>query len=707
MPILNFLLVFLLTSNDGNGALISTSSILPPPPIFSVSGGILKEPVKLSLSTSSNSLVIYTLDKTIPTRENGITYEDSFLIDKTTIVRAATLSDGQILSSVETRTYIFPEDIIRQSSESLIADGWPSYWGGASIDMGMDPSIVDGNEDQLIEALTSVPSFSIVLPFDSLFDEQRGIFSNSTEKGRGWERPVSIELIYPPDFFNDANRESRHGHPDGFAINGGLRVRGLGSRKITNPKHSLRLYFRGSYGPKNLKYNLFGDEGTGEFDKFDLQTAQSHSWSLHGSTHHTFVRDVFSRDTQKDMGLPYTRSRYYHLYLNGQYWGVYQTQERADHWHGEFYLGGDKDDFDVVKHDNGRTEISEGKEKSWKALYDSSNELAALIDETDRNSLYMRLQGLNPDGTRNSNYPVLLDADNLIQYMLIIFWTANTDGPLLVHHNAVNNFIGMRDRKGDRGFSFFIHDAEYSLFPGPGSEDNPRDRTGPFPIGNEYNKSNPQWIHQQLMGSSHYRHRFAELAEQHFSEGGALSNSSVLKRWDSRVSEVRPIIIAESARWGDFKSDPPKTYEDWQWAVDYVREQFLPLQTPIVIEQLLSAQRYQFGKPSDPLIDAPLYRNTILNVSGTNSSSTVLHQNYPNPFNSTTMISFSLDRTSPLILKLYDSLGRQISILEERILPQSRYYALPFDGSDLPSGVYFISLETDAGITTKRITLIK
>ncbi len=201
--------------------------------------------------------------------------------------------------------------------------------------------------------------------------------------------------------------------------------------------------------------------------------------------------------------------------------------------------------------------------------------------------------------------------------------------------------------------------------------------------------------------------RFAELAEQHFSEGGALSNSSVLKRWDSRVSEVRPIIIAESARWGDFKSDLPKTYEDWQWAVDYVREQFLPLQTPIVIEQLLSAQRYQFGKPSDLLIDAPLYGNTIRNVSGTNSSSTVLHQNYPNPFNSTTMISFSLDRTSPLILKLYDSLGRQISILEERILPQSRYYALRFDGRDLPSGVYFISLETDAGITTKRITLIK
>ena len=33
------------------------------------------------------------------------------------------------------------------------------------------------------------------------------------------------------------------------------------------------------------------------------------------------LRDVWSRDTQRDMGRPYTRSRYYHLYLNGLYWG--------------------------------------------------------------------------------------------------------------------------------------------------------------------------------------------------------------------------------------------------------------------------------------------------------------------------------------------------------------------------------------------------
>lgn len=49
-----------------------------------------------------------------------------------------------------------------------------------------------------------------------------------------------------------------------------------------------------------------------------------------GDTHNTFLRDIFSRDTQRDMGQPYTRGKYYHLYLNGMYWGLFQTEERPD-----------------------------------------------------------------------------------------------------------------------------------------------------------------------------------------------------------------------------------------------------------------------------------------------------------------------------------------------------------------------------------------
>ena len=82
-----------------------------------------------------------------------------------------------------------------------------------------------------------------------------------------------------------------------------------------------------------LRYPLFGDEGAEEFEGVDLRTSQNYSWSYeggNGDSHDTFVREVFSRDTQRDMGQPYTRSRYYHLYINGHYWGLFQTQERPE-----------------------------------------------------------------------------------------------------------------------------------------------------------------------------------------------------------------------------------------------------------------------------------------------------------------------------------------------------------------------------------------
>src|SRR5690606_32151805 len=135
--------------------------------------------------------------------------------------------------------------------------------------------------------------------------------------GVAWERPISLELI------------QTDGSAD-FQINAGLRIRGGFSRTASNPKHAFRVFFRDEYGEGKLDFPLFGEEGVDEFDSFDLRTTQNYSWSFQGSGQHAFVRDVFSRDLQREMGQPYTRSRFYHLYINGQYWGLYQTQERSE-----------------------------------------------------------------------------------------------------------------------------------------------------------------------------------------------------------------------------------------------------------------------------------------------------------------------------------------------------------------------------------------
>ncbi len=90
-----------------------------------------------------------------------------------------------------------------------------------------------------------------------------------------------------------------------------------------------------------------------------------------------------------------------------------------------------------------------------------------------------------------------------------------------------------------------------------------------------------------------------------------------------------------------------------------------------------------------------------------------LGQNYPNPFNPTTAISFQLSTTSQVALKVYDVLGRGITTLVSEVRPPGTY-TVHWDGSALPSGVYYYRLQAlsivglqDPFIETRKMVLSK
>jgi ligand-binding sensor domain-containing protein len=87
-------------------------------------------------------------------------------------------------------------------------------------------------------------------------------------------------------------------------------------------------------------------------------------------------------------------------------------------------------------------------------------------------------------------------------------------------------------------------------------------------------------------------------------------------------------------------------------------------------------------------------------------SSFQLMQNYPNPFNPETVISYQLPASSYVSLKVYDTLGKEVSTLvnEEK---QPGKYEVKFDASRLSSGMYFYKLNAGGFSQTKKMTLIK
>ncbi len=84
----------------------------------------------------------------------------------------------------------------------------------------------------------------------------------------------------------------------------------------------------------------------------------------------------------------------------------------------------------------------------------------------------------------------------------------------------------------------------------------------------------------------------------------------------------------------------------------------------------------------------------------------VLEQNYPNPFNPTTIIRFSIPKTSFVSLKIYNISGEEIAtLLSNRLEPGS--YTKNWNASSLPSGVYFYSLLVEDLYQTRKLILLR
>ncbi|RYD30448.1 MAG: hypothetical protein EOP87_16645, partial [Verrucomicrobiaceae bacterium] len=214
------------------------------------------------------------------------------------------------------------------------------------------------------------------------------------------------------------------------------------------------------------------------------------------------------------------------------------------------------------------------------------------------NTNYFRMMGLAADGITPTADPVLLDPDNLIDYMLLTFWSGNLDGCVsaFLGNNRGNNWYGIRRRDGNprQGFRFIVHDFEHTML------DVNEDRTGPFPTDAETNPAyyNPMFLHYDLMQNTEYRMRWADRVHRHMFNGGALTPTAWQNRINKLAAVVDKAIIAESARWGDANPSVLRTRNDWQNAQNNLINYLTP-RNPVVLNQLRTDNLY-------PSLNAPV-----------------------------------------------------------------------------------------------------
>jgi hypothetical protein len=571
-------------SNPTPGADNGSSAIVGvvPPVHANVSRGLFEHPFTLILSSPMTGVAIrYTMDGSEPSATTGMPYAGSLVIGSTTILRAAAFRAGHLPSTIATHTYIFPEQVIQQSNTP---PGMPSVWIDPSgrnwtADYEMDTEITQAPayRDLMNDALRALPVLSIVTRPEDMFDNTTGIYPKSQNRGPSWERPCSAELILP-----DAS---------GFQIDCGIQCQGNSVRDpVKTPKHAFRLSFKGDYGPRKLEYPLFAGLPITTFDTVNLRADFNFSW-LHWSDvqrpRGQRTRDAFIKDCLRDMGSLSTHNRYVHLYLNGLYWGIYDPAERPDEGFAAQYLGGAKEDYDVV------------------------NEGAIVSGNMTAYNTMIGIGSLG-DPAQYDLMKQYLDVTQYIDYTLLHFYVGHEDW------GRNKNWYTIRRRAPGEGFRYVCWDGENIL--------------GSPSYNRVSNSDTASGLHSKLIENSQYRLDFADRVHRHLFNDGALTPERVEDRWLRRSREIELAVVAESARWGDYRRDvhqyssgPYELYtRDQHWITerDRLLQQYFPGRTATVLGQLKTAGLYPINAAA-PLFNrnggtvAPGFALTMSAPSGT------------------------------------------------------------------------------------------
>lgn len=242
----------------------------------------------------------------------------------------------------------------------------------------------------LLNDTGTLPVIKLTIDEEYLWSPDSGLYimPNYFEK---WEFPAHIKYL-------ENGQEI-------FSDDVGFRLKGNASRG--NSMKSFGIYWRKEYGNKNLEYQMFPDIPITKFKRLFLRN----SGNDFGETH---IKDASISMIYKDYAnVEYQEYKPCVVYLNNEYWGIYNIREMITPHHFKYHFGIDEDEMDLL----------EGSELGPKAddgsTDDFLNDVIAYIKENDLSN--------------NSNYDAisnLIDIDSYMDYIIINTYIGNADWPL-------------------------------------------------------------------------------------------------------------------------------------------------------------------------------------------------------------------------------------------------------------------------------------
>lgn len=262
------------------------------PPTFSINGGYVASGTTITLSTTDNSEIYYTLDGSIPNNKSS-KYTKPITITKNTIIKAISYNNDTIESDIVSRTFLTG----RKHDLPVIS--------------------ISTNKNYLYG---SKGIFSIGANASSNYPYYGANFWQDTEV------PISFE------FYEEGIL--------GLNFQCGMKVFGGWSRG--EAQKSVSIHLRKKYGIQEITYPFFEDN-VNTFSKFILRSGGQDFGYLK-------LKDAFLQESlsgQMDIDLQDYRPVV--VYFNGEYYGIYNIREKTDTSYVERHYGYDENELTFIE----------------------------------------------------------------------------------------------------------------------------------------------------------------------------------------------------------------------------------------------------------------------------------------------------------------------------------------------------------------------